>query len=86
MFLRVGVDVGNLMKLKMEEAGIATPPTFYIFRNFLRPYAFMKMQDTMNVLRKIYSKENSPLSAWVSVSWSYEDAWSQRGDLKGKQG
>ena len=54
MLLSVGVDVGNLIKLKVEEAGIVTPPTFHDLCNFLWAYAFLKIQDIRNVIWRGY--------------------------------
>ena len=49
MFPIVGIDIGNLVELEIEEAGISAPPTFLDFSDFLRADTFLKMPDVMGM-------------------------------------
>ena len=50
MFPNVGVDIRNFIEFEVEEAGIAAPPTFLDFSNFLWADTSLKYQ----ILRVLY--------------------------------
>ena len=75
MFPAVGINIGDLIKLKMEKAGISAPPTFLDLSDFLRADTFLKMPEVMGVIWKCLYEWN----LWVlgqSGEWmTCGDAW-----------
>ena len=43
MFPAVGINIGDLIELEMEKAGVSAPPTFLDLSDFLRADTFLKM-------------------------------------------